>query len=90
MQNNDFCGIPMPEVPAHVQTKSKPWLWRGYLYPRDITLMTSQWKTGKTTLITGLLQALEHDGDSCDLHCATSASRLHNKQHLPLRLESTP
>ena len=25
------------------------WLWKGYLAAGDITLLTSQWKTGKTT-----------------------------------------
>ena len=37
--------------PAH-------WLWDGYLMPGDITLLTSLWKTGKTTLLAGLLQSL--------------------------------
>ncbi len=35
-----------------------PWLWSGFLLPGDITLLTSQWKTGKTTLLAGLLQSL--------------------------------
>ena len=34
------------------------WLWRGYLRAGDITLLTSLWKTGKTTLISGLLRHL--------------------------------
>jgi hypothetical protein len=32
-----------------------PWLWDGYLAPSNITLLTSQWKTGKTTLLGVLL-----------------------------------
>ena len=35
------------------------WLWNGYLRPGDITLLTSLWKTGKTTLLAGLLRCLE-------------------------------
>ena len=34
------------------------WIWNGYLAPGDITLLTSQWKAGKTTLLTGLLRSL--------------------------------
>src|SRR5689334_10604184 len=26
------------------------WLWTGYLAPGQVTLLTSQWKSGKTTL----------------------------------------
>jgi hypothetical protein len=29
----------------------RPWLWHGYLAPGALTLLTSQWKSGKTTLI---------------------------------------
>src|SRR3954464_6318982 len=32
--------------------------WHGYLRPGEVTLLTSQWKTGKTTLLAGLLRAL--------------------------------
>ncbi|HKI34040.1 MAG TPA: AAA family ATPase [Gemmataceae bacterium] len=32
-----------------------PWLWDGYLAPRNITLLISQWKSGKTTLLSALL-----------------------------------
>jgi hypothetical protein len=32
-----------------------PWLWHGYLAPGYVTLLTSQWKSGKTTLLSVLL-----------------------------------
>ncbi len=35
------------------------WIWNGFLMPGDITLLTSRWKTGKTTLLSGLLRHLE-------------------------------
>ena len=38
------------------------WLWHGYLARGQITLLTSLWKTGKTTLIAGLLRRLETGG----------------------------
>jgi hypothetical protein len=40
----------MSPAPAEV-----PWLWHGYLAPSNITLLTSRWKTGKTTLLSVLL-----------------------------------
>jgi AAA domain-containing protein len=38
------------------------WLWHGYLAPRNITLLTSQWKSGKTTLLSVLLARLRTGG----------------------------
>src|SRR5437763_5007270 len=38
------------------------WLWHGYLAPGDFTLLTSQWKTGKTTLLSVLLHQLKAGG----------------------------
>lgn len=43
------------------------WLWRGMLAPRQITLLTAMWKTGKTTFIAGLLARLKAGGDYCGL-----------------------
>jgi hypothetical protein len=34
------------------------WLWDGYLARGAITLLTGRWKTGKTTLLAGLLRSL--------------------------------
>ena len=39
------------------------WLWQGYLAHRSITLLTSLWKTGKTTLLSVLLTRLREGGD---------------------------
>src|SRR5207253_3188269 len=38
------------------------WLWQGYLAPGNITLLTSQWKAGKTTLVSVLLSRLKDGG----------------------------
>ena len=37
---------------------SAGWLWNGYIARGSLTLLTSQWKAGKTTLLSGLLQRL--------------------------------
>ncbi|HMC66910.1 MAG TPA: AAA family ATPase, partial [Gemmataceae bacterium] len=34
------------------------WLWHGYLKPGAVTLLTSRWKSGKTTLLSVLLSRL--------------------------------
>ena len=40
----------------------RDWLWQGYLAPAMTTLLTSQWKSGKTTLVSVLLARLERGG----------------------------
>jgi AAA domain-containing protein len=35
------------------------WLWPGYLGAGRVTLLTSQWKSGKTTLVSLLLARLQ-------------------------------
>src|SRR5262249_39390829 len=39
--------------------KQFAWLWQGYLAPGNVTLLTSQWKSGKTTLVSILLARLK-------------------------------
>ncbi len=38
------------------------WLWHGYLAAGGVTLLTSQWKSGKTTLLSVLLARLKGGG----------------------------
>src|SRR5262245_27923009 len=38
--------------------KQSAWLWHGYLAAGNVTLLTSQWKSGKTTLLSVLLSKL--------------------------------
>jgi hypothetical protein len=38
------------------------WLWHGYLGPGKLTLLTSQWKSGKTTLVSLLLARMQNGG----------------------------
>jgi AAA domain len=40
-------------------------LWDGYLAPGEVTLLTAMWKTGKTTLLAGLLGRLRTGGEYC-------------------------
>src|SRR3954449_13239151 len=47
-----------------------PWLWYGYLAPGNVTLLTSQWKSGKTTLVSVLLSRLKGGGELAGLRVA--------------------
>src|SRR5437879_11374533 len=40
----------------------RTWLWPGYLAPGNVTLLTSQWKAGKTTLLSILLDRMKAGG----------------------------
>src|SRR3954468_1953129 len=61
---------PSPSLPAELWLddlrrlagERMTWLWHGYLAPGNITLLTSQWKSGKTTLVAVLLDRLKHGG----------------------------
>jgi len=43
------------------------WLWHGYLAAGNITLLTSQWKSGKTTLVSALLAKMGKGGSLAGL-----------------------
>ena len=43
------------------------WLWRGYLAAGNLTLLTSQWKAGKTTLLALLLDRMKGGGELAGL-----------------------
>jgi hypothetical protein len=49
-----MAGEPDPDV---------DWLWEGFLARGCVTLLTSQWKTGKTTLLSVLLSQLHAGGE---------------------------
>jgi len=41
----------------------RDWLWQGYLLPGAVTLLTSLWKSGKSTLLSVLLSRLKTGGE---------------------------
>jgi hypothetical protein len=48
----------MDQVVAARTNPSADWLWQGFVARGNLTLLTSLWKAGKTTLATGLLRHL--------------------------------
>jgi len=68
MHAHDENASPLPPLQwgmASLRTEaspSVPWLWHGYLAAGAVTLLTSQWKTGKTTLTSVLLSHMKAGG----------------------------
>ena len=73
--HNDVCP-PLPPLRwglASLRAEANPevrWLCAGYLALGSVTLLTSRWKTGKTTLISVLLARLKTGGDLAGLPVA--------------------
>jgi hypothetical protein len=53
-----FQPIRLDQLSGFVSPTPRDELWHELLIPGDVALLTSQWKVGKTTLVTGLLRAL--------------------------------
>jgi hypothetical protein len=61
-----FAGL-SPRDLRHAAADHVSWLWHGNLAPGNITLLTSQWKSGKTTLAAVLLARLKIGGQLAGL-----------------------
>jgi hypothetical protein len=62
---NDRPHLPVPISFADFR-QARPsrnnWLWHGYLAGGELTLLTSLWKSGKTTLLSVLLSRMRDGG----------------------------
>jgi RecA-family ATPase len=68
MSPKSFAVMPMDRL-SHFENKAAlDWLWDGYLARGNLTLLTSLWKAGKTTLVAGLLRALQSEGEFLGRH----------------------
>src|SRR5262245_5820867 len=59
--------VPLSYSELNPQEAPRDWLWRGYLRPGAVTLLTSLWKSGKTTLLSVLLSRLKTGGELAGL-----------------------
>jgi hypothetical protein len=69
------------------------WLWEGYLGRGQLTLLTSQWKAGKTTLLAGLLNQFEQGGTFLGQRCAPAKVLIvseESKEHWAARRREIP
>jgi hypothetical protein len=67
-----FTPKSMNQLGLRGPTAGTQWLWHGYLARRNITVFTSVWKSGKTTLLAGLLHHLANDGTFLGRACQAS------------------
>ncbi len=72
MSPNSFAGLPMDQLDCARTNPAIDWLWHGYLARGSLTLLTSLWKAGKTTLVAGLLQRLGDGRPFLGHDCAAS------------------
>jgi hypothetical protein len=63
------------------------WLWHGFLARGNITLLTSQWKVGKTTLLAALLAQLKTGGDFVGFPLTTGKALILSEENQALWFE---
>jgi hypothetical protein len=61
---------PIPASQLAAGGAAAEWLWRGYLARRSVTLLTSLWKAGKSTLLAHLVRSMGAGGDLAGLPVA--------------------
>jgi len=71
------------EVPKKVR-KGQDWVWHGFLAKRFVTLLTSQWKSGKTTLLSMLLGCRASGGDLAGLGVTAGKTAVVSEEPLSL------
>src|SRR5437764_333347 len=57
------------------------WLWHGYLAPGRVTLLTSQWKMGKTTLLAALLAKMQAGSELAGREVAPGRAVVVSEEH---------
>lgn len=65
-----FDPRPLDQLVTDPVADPTDWVWDGYLARGNLTLLTSQWKAGKTTLVAGLLRAMAAGGPFLGRPCA--------------------
>jgi len=80
-------AIPQPvwdhEVPATNQP-AVDWLWHGFIAHGQMTLLTSQWKAGKTTLLAMLLSRRKAGGNLAGLAVQPGKTVIISEEPMPL------
>jgi hypothetical protein len=61
---------PIPASHLAADGSTLDWLWRGYLARQSVTLLTSLWKSGKSTLLAHLVKAMGQGKDLAGLAVA--------------------
>jgi hypothetical protein len=72
MKTVNFQPRPMDELERTDDGPPTEWIWYGMLARGNITLLTSLWKAGKTTLLAGLLKAMYAGDEFIGRNCLPS------------------
>lgn len=67
---------------ATLSATAVEWIWQGYLARGSVTLLTSQWKAGKTTLVSVLLARLASGGQLAGLPVTKSKAAIVSEERL--------
>jgi hypothetical protein len=59
---------------------TRAWLWQGYVSPGNVTLLTSLWKSGKTTLVSVLLARMAQGGLLAGLPVASGCAAIFSEE----------
>src|SRR5207245_2095316 len=94
MSSKSFISLQMDQLGnAGTNGPAIDWLWHGYLARGNLTLLTSLWKTGKTTLLTGLLQRLAAGGEFLGHRCVPARALVvseESREHWAERVRTMP
>jgi hypothetical protein len=93
MSPKSLPGKPMDQLRARGTNPATDWLWHGYLARGNITLLTSVWKAGKTTLLSGLLRQLATGGEFLGQACQSARAWViseESEEHWDDRLRLMP
>jgi hypothetical protein len=91
MSPNSFAILPMDVLNTCAETPVTDWIWHGYLARGNLTLMTSLWKAGKTTLLAGVLRQLEFGGEFLGSTCVAGRALVvseESKMHWASRMRT--
>ena len=76
-----FQGHLLDELRA-ASTVETCWLWQGFVAAGNLTLLTSQWKSGKTTLVSVLLSKMKTGGKLAGLQLAAGKAAVVSEEAL--------
>jgi len=89
MNTLTFDPFPMDQLQTPESVVTDDWLWDGYLARGNITILTSLWKSGKTTLLAGLLRAFGPGGSFLDHPCVASKALVVSEESTAHWIERT-
>ncbi|MBA4189104.1 MAG: hypothetical protein C0467_13990 [Planctomycetaceae bacterium] len=89
MNTLTFKPQPLNQLQSSELVVTDEWLWDGYLARGNITLLTSEWKSGKSTLLTGIVRAFEDGSAFLGRPCVASSSLIVSEESAALWAERT-